>query len=107
MTGQGYPQLTPPNRPRSGPALTVNEPLTPAPTGPGHKYLTSAEVARMMGVSPRAVGKWLEQGKIVPTLRTVGGHARFTVEDVERYKAAAARSSAAAVGQLASGTTAP
>lgn len=33
MTGQGYPQLTPPNRPRSGPALTVNEPLTPTRTG--------------------------------------------------------------------------
>lgn len=58
---------------------------------PGHMYLTSMQVARLLGVSTRTVGKWLERGLIAPTWRTLGGHARFTTEDVERYKAEAVR----------------
>jgi excisionase family DNA binding protein len=54
---------------------------------PGYHYLTSAEVARHLGVSPRTVGKWLERGLITPTWRTLGGHARFLAEDVDRQAA--------------------
>jgi len=65
--------------------VTVEHPV------PGAQYLTSMQVARLLGVSTRTVGKWLERGLIVPTWHTLGGHARFTAEDVERYKAEAAR----------------
>lgn len=58
---------------------------------PGVQYLTSMQVARRMGVATRTVGKWLERGLITPSWRTLGGHARFTVEDVERYKTEAQR----------------
>ncbi|MCO1660377.1 helix-turn-helix domain-containing protein [Pseudonocardia humida] len=51
---------------------------------PGVRYLTSAEVARHLGVAPRTVGKWPETGLITPTSRTLGGHSRFLVEDVDR-----------------------
>jgi DNA-binding transcriptional MerR regulator len=48
----------------------------------GVAYLRSADVARMEGVALRTVGKWLERGLLVPTWRTLGGHARFAPEDL-------------------------
>ncbi|MBA3906786.1 MAG: helix-turn-helix domain-containing protein [Pseudonocardiales bacterium] len=45
--------------------------------------LTTAEVARRLGVAPRTVGNWIQSGRLKPTLTTMGGHARFLWEDVE------------------------
>ncbi len=40
------------------------------------------EVARMLGLSPRTVARWLEQGRI-PSLVTGEGERRCRPEDVE------------------------
>ncbi len=50
----------------------------PAPT---EAYLKPSEVARMLHVSAKTVDRWANQGRI-PCIVTLGGHRRFTPEDV-------------------------
>ncbi len=47
------------------------------------KYLTPAEVADRMMVSPITVRQWAEKGWL-PAVTTAGGHRRFAQDDVER-----------------------
>ncbi|WP_325050837.1 helix-turn-helix domain-containing protein [Actinomadura spongiicola] len=48
---------------------------------PGH-LLTITEVARMFGVSGATVTRWAVEGKLA-SVRTLGGHRRFSREQVE------------------------
>ncbi len=48
--------------------------------------LTSAEVARLVGVGPTAVKRWADSGSL-PCIRTAGGHRRFRSVDVQRFLA--------------------
>jgi excisionase family DNA binding protein len=48
--------------------------------------LTSAEVARLVGVGPTAVKRWADSGAL-PCIRTAGGHRRFRRLDVDRFLA--------------------
>ena len=48
--------------------------------------LRTAEVARALGVSPRAIRTWADEGKIA-CYRTFGGHRLFTVSEVRRVLA--------------------
>jgi excisionase family DNA binding protein len=48
--------------------------------------LRTAEVARALGVSPRAIRAWADEGKIA-CYRTFGGHRLFTVAEVQRVLA--------------------
>lgn len=50
---------------------------------PPKKYLTPAEVAEWMMVSPITVRQWADKGWL-PALTTAGGHRRFAREDVEK-----------------------
>jgi len=54
------------------------------PENSSMRFLTSLEVASACGVSPRTVGNWIRAGAI-PAHRTVGGHARFAVDDLRRF----------------------
>src|SRR5713101_1190339 len=45
--------------------------------------LRTAEVARVLGVSARAVRTWADEGKIA-CYRTFGGHRLFSVSEVRR-----------------------
>ena len=47
------------------------------------KLLTTGEVARMFRVDPRTVTGWARSGKI-GAVRTLGGHRRYYLSDVER-----------------------
>jgi excisionase family DNA binding protein len=47
------------------------------------ELLTRAEVAAIFGVTPKTVTRWAAQGR-VPTIRTLGGHRRYRVSDIER-----------------------
>ena len=47
----------------------------------GRTYLTPAQVARILGVSPKTVYRWATAGRI-PCVVTLGGHRRFRVDDV-------------------------
>lgn len=48
--------------------------------------LRTAEVARALGVSARAIRAWADDGKIA-CYRTFGGHRLFTVSEVRRVLA--------------------
>lgn len=44
--------------------------------------LTTGEVARLLGVKPRTVGRWVRQGKLTP-VRLPSGRSRFPRATVE------------------------
>src|SRR5512145_2779108 len=46
--------------------------------------LTSAQVARLLGVTPATVKRWADAG-LVPCARTVGAHRRFRPEEIARF----------------------
>lgn len=46
--------------------------------------MTSAEVAAWLGVSRRAISKWVQTGRLKPTATLPGGRYRFAREDVAR-----------------------
>jgi excisionase family DNA binding protein len=45
-------------------------------TNRSHTYLTTAEVADVLQVSPKTVTRWAREGKL-PHSRTLGGHRRY------------------------------
>ena len=47
---------------------------TPSPATTPH--LRTADVAALLGVSPKTVARWAKEGKL-PFLRTLGGHRRY------------------------------
>jgi excisionase family DNA binding protein len=63
---------------------------------PPEPSLRTAEVARALGVSARAVRTWADEGKI-SCWRTFGGHRLFAVSEVCRVLASWGRSGMAAV----------
>ena len=50
------------------------------------EHLTVTEAADALGVSPKTILRWEAAGKIT-AIRTLGGHRRFVIEEVERVKA--------------------
>ncbi|HSM93129.1 MAG TPA: response regulator [Anaeromyxobacteraceae bacterium] len=52
--------------------------------GRGGRFLTSAEVAEMVGVSPRTVSNWIRDGHL-KAFRTPGGHGRVAEEDLKHF----------------------
>ena len=51
---------------------------------PEEPFLTSGEVAKRLGVTSRAVAKWVEQGKLVPAVITPGHRYRFRWSEVQQ-----------------------
>lgn len=52
---------------------------------PDDEYLTTGEVARLLGVSPRTVARWASEGRIAYVV-TLGGHRRFARSVVEQTR---------------------
>ncbi|MEP3248082.1 MAG: MerR family transcriptional regulator [Sneathiella sp.] len=48
--------------------------------------MKTKEFASHCGVSVRTVERWIMTGKVTPTSRTAGGHARFTEKDHPRWQ---------------------
>jgi excisionase family DNA binding protein len=46
------------------------------------ELIPSGEVARRLGVTPRAVGRWVARGMIIPAVTTPGGRYRFRWSEV-------------------------
>jgi len=61
--------------------------------------LTAGEVARELGVQPVTVRKWAAEGRI-PCDRTLGGHRRFSLEEVRRATCATARDAQPVISTL-------
>jgi excisionase family DNA binding protein len=51
----------------------------------GRLLLTSAEVARLLGVTAGTVKRWSDHG-LLACVRTAGGHRRFDPEEVRRFQ---------------------
>jgi excisionase family DNA binding protein len=49
-------------------------------------YLSVGSFARELGVTTRTVERWIAAKRVTPAWRTLGGHARFTWEQVEALK---------------------
>ncbi len=49
------------------------------------EFMTSADVAKLLGVGPTSVKRWADSG-LLPCLRTPGKHRRFAREEVERFR---------------------
>jgi excisionase family DNA binding protein len=49
------------------------------------RYLTTGEVGEMLEVSPAAIKKWIQQGKL-SAFRTPGGHFRILADEFERFR---------------------
>ena len=47
------------------------------------EVLSSTEVARLVGVHPKTVARWADQG--LPSFRTVGGHRRYRWRNVVNW----------------------
>jgi excisionase family DNA binding protein len=69
--------------PMGEPTDPESEGLSPMDMLQPEPSLRTAEVARALGVSPRAVRIWADDGKIA-CYRTFGGHRLFSVSEVRR-----------------------
>ncbi len=49
------------------------------------EFLTSAEVARLLGVGPTSIKRWADSG-LLRCARTAGRHRRFTRDEVARFQ---------------------
>jgi hypothetical protein len=56
-------------------------PVVPAPSIPEGKLLSPGAVAKLFGVDPRTVTRWVDKGLLTPIL-TPGGHRRYRYLDV-------------------------
>ena len=48
----------------------------------GDRLVTSAELARVLGLSARTIQRYRQSGDLVPDVVSPGGHARWDVERV-------------------------
>lgn len=46
--------------------------------------LTSAQAAKVLGISPRTLTRYAERGQLIPTLVLPSGHYRWSLEDIRR-----------------------
>jgi excisionase family DNA binding protein len=54
------------------------------------RLLTGAEVAALFRVDPKTVARWAQQGKL-HSIRTVGGHRRYSEAEIETLLGGAAQ----------------
>jgi excisionase family DNA binding protein len=54
--------------------------------------LNSSVVAKRVGVTRRTVSQWVQSGRLVPTVTTMGGQYRFRWSDVQDQMRAARES---------------
>jgi excisionase family DNA binding protein len=52
---------------------------------PSGEYLTRADVARLLGVSPNTVSRWAREGRLACQM-TLGGHRRFERNLIEQLR---------------------
>ena len=49
------------------------------------RYLTAAQVAERLGVSPKTVSRWAKQGRLAHQ-RTLGGHRRYDPDQIDQLE---------------------
>jgi excisionase family DNA binding protein len=56
-------------------------PLQDTDSNGSNDYMTTGEVAKTLGISPKTVARWAKEGKL-PHLVTLGGHRRFPAQPI-------------------------
>ncbi len=56
--------------------------MSPRLDGPTPVYLRTAEVARLLHVSPKTISRWAKEGWL-PYTRTLGGHRRYPLDAIQ------------------------
>lgn len=51
---------------------------------PKRKLVQTGEIAPLLGVSTRAIARYVKDGKLRPATRSLGGHYRWDVDDTLR-----------------------
>ncbi|MGH3814189.1 MAG: MerR family DNA-binding transcriptional regulator [Pseudonocardiaceae bacterium] len=51
---------------------------------PDEPLITTGEVARRLGVTTSAIGRWVQRGLLTPAVVTPGGRYRWRWSDIER-----------------------
>ena len=49
---------------------------------PEERLIAAGDVARELGVHPRTVSRWVQQGVLIPAEITAGGRSRFRMTEV-------------------------
>jgi DNA-binding transcriptional MerR regulator len=49
---------------------------------PPSDFVTTSVAARAIGVAPRTLAKWVQDGLVTPALITAGGHYRWQVDEL-------------------------
>lgn len=62
----------------------IDRSLPSANVPPAERPLSTGEAAKELGIALRTLQRWVREGSIRPTLRTVGGHARFDPDDLRQ-----------------------
>lgn len=74
------------NRPLNWPVEGISAPMNTPPSRRDDKTLmTTRAVADLLGVGVSSVKRWTDEGKIT-CVRTAGGHRRFEVAEVDRFR---------------------
>lgn len=60
--------------------------MTRTPITPQDTWLTAGEAAKMLGVTRGTLNRWCDNG--LPCIRTLGGHRRVRLADIEAIIAA-------------------
>lgn len=50
---------------------------------PDDTFVTTGVAARLLGVTPQTVARWIDSGRL-PAFRTLGGHRRIARADLDR-----------------------
>ena len=74
-----------PERTSSGVAAEAAHPSTTSDGAPAG-YLRVGQVAGMLQVTTKTVGRWAEDGKL-PFRRTLGGHRRYPAQEIRELAA--------------------
>lgn len=62
----------------------------------GEAYLTPGQAARILGISPKTVNRWANEGRI-PCAMTLGGHRRFRADVIRAVAVSMGMEAVAAV----------
>ena len=50
------------------------------------KLYTASQAAKMLGVHKRTIDRYRADGKLIPAQKTLGGHSRYTEQQIEEIK---------------------
>ena len=82
-TKKRQPETEKPYRTMANDDSEVEQPNVDTSRVPEDSYLTPADVAQLLRVTPRTVSRWADEGRIAHIV-TLGGHRRFLQADVLR-----------------------